>query len=224
VTLQPLLDESGRCRYTSGVPLHTCGYWEGPMPRLLTQLPLALLGMLALLCLAACTPTARPATVGRAPTVPTVPPACVPAGWKVLATPHFRLAYPPDWTTFSEFDAAQEAATPITGYSIATPERHGHAQLYVSALQRVDVSDFCRAPNPQTQPPQATTLAGLPMRYLLVPYPNGGGVVRMWGFLNAQKTAYTLRASDGDASAATQAQDDAILATFRPDNTTAWQC
>jgi hypothetical protein len=197
------------------------------VPRFPTRPALALLGVL--LCLAACTPPARPATVGRAPTAPptappTALPARVPAGWKVLATPHFRLAYPPDWTTFSMYDAAQEAAVHITGYYIATPEPDGHAQLSVSALEKTDVSGSCRAPNPQTQSFQPTTLAGLPMKYLLVPYPNGGGLVRWWVFLNAQRTAYTLRAFDGGASAATQAQDDAILATFRPDNATPWQC
>ena len=187
------------------------------MPRFPTRPALALLG--TLLCLAACTPTARPATVGRASTATH---ARVPAGWKVLATAHFSLAYPPDWTTFSEFDAAQEDAVHITGYYIATPAQH--AQLAVSALEKTDVSGSCRAPNPQTQSFQPTTLAGLPMGYLLVPYPNGGGIVRWWVFLNAQQTAYTLRAFDGGASAATQAQDDAILATFRPDNATPWKC
>src|SRR5258705_10767046 len=60
-----MFDESGRCRKTSGVLLHACGDWEGPVPRLPTRPALALLGALALLCLAACTPTARPATVAR---------------------------------------------------------------------------------------------------------------------------------------------------------------
>ncbi len=113
-------------------------------------------------------------------------------------------------------DAAQEDAVHITGYYIATPAQH--AQLGVSALAKADVSASCRATNPQTQPPQQTTLAGLPMWYLR------DVLVRWWVFVNAQQTAYTLRAFDGDASAATQAQDDAILATFRPDNATPWRC
>jgi hypothetical protein len=51
------------------------------------------MGTLALLCLAACAPAAS----GPAAT-PTshVMPARVPSGWKVLTTPHFGLAYPPD--------------------------------------------------------------------------------------------------------------------------------
>jgi hypothetical protein len=94
----------------------------------------------------------------------------------------------------------------------------------VSAQAKVDVSGSCPVATPDTLPPQQTTLAGLPMNYQLVAYPQGAGVVRWWWFLNAQRTAYQLRASDGDASAATQAQDDAILATFRPDNATPWKC
>lgn len=190
------------------------------MPRFLTRPALALLGVLALLSLAACTSTARPAAVEcHAPLLcaPTVPPAPVPAGWKVLATPHFRIAYPPDWTTFPMGGAGQEDAV-HTGYYIATPDPGGHVQLSVSALANVDVSAFCPVATPDTLPPQQTTLAGLPMRYQLIES------VRWWWFLNAQRTAYTLRASDFDAGAATQAQDDAILATFRPDNGTPWRC
>ncbi len=193
------------------------------MLRFLTRPTLVPLGVLALLCLAACTPTARPATVGHAPIAPTVAPVRVPAGWKVLTTAHFRLAYPPDWTTFPS-DPAQEEAVHITGYYIATPDPGGHVQLEVSAAAQVDVSGSCPVATPQTQPAQQTTLAGLPMGYRLVPYPNGGGLVRWWWFLNAQRTAYQLKAFDGDASAAIKAQDDAILATFRPDNVTPWQC
>jgi hypothetical protein len=191
------------------------------VPRFPTQPALALLGTLALLYLAACTPTARPATVGRAPTVA---PARVPAGWKVLTTPHFRLAYPPDWRTFSMYEPSQEDAVHITGYNIATPDPGGHVQLEVSAQAKVDVSASCPVATPDTRSAQQTTLAGLPMKYQLVAYPQGAGVVRWWWFLNAQRTAYQLRASDGDASAAIKAQDDAILATFRPDNATPWRC
>jgi hypothetical protein len=174
------------------------------MPRFAIRPALALLG--TLLCLAACTPTA--------------PPARVPAGWKVLATPHFRLAYPPDWRTFSMYEPSQEEGIDLTGYYIATPDPGGHVQLGVSALAKADVSGSCRAPNPLTQPAQQTTLAGLPMYYRLILYPQGGGALRLWGFTNAQRTAYTLSAIDGDASAATQAQDDVILATPRSAPTT----
>jgi hypothetical protein len=69
-----------------------------------------------------------------------------------------------------------------------------------------------------------TTLAGLPMEFQFVPYPNGSRMVRLWEFWNAQYTSFSLVAYDGDASAAIQAQDDAILATFRPDDATALQC
>jgi hypothetical protein len=143
-------------------------------------------------------------------------PVRVPAGWKVLATPHFRLAYPPGWTTLSSSDATE------TEYDIGAPDRQGG--LDVRALPNAAVSAFCPMATSTPQRFQPTTLAGLPMQYLLVPYPNGGGLVRWWVFLNTQGRAYTLRAFDGGASAATRVQDDAILATLRPDNTTPWQC
>ena len=184
------------------------------MPRFLTRPALALLGVLALLCLAACTPTARPATVGHAPIAPTVAPVRVPAGWKVLTTAHFRIAYPPDWTTFPH-DKAQEDAV-HTDYYIATPA--GHVQLDVSALEKTDVLAYCPVATPDTLPPQPTTLAGLPMRFQLI------DSVRWWWFLNAQRTSYQLTASDYEASAAIKAQDEAILATFRPDNADPWPC
>src|SRR5260370_19697245 len=125
---------------------------EGPMPRLPTQPALALLGVLALLCLAACTPTAGPATVGHAPTAPTVAPARVPAGWKVLTTAHFRIAYPPDWTTFPSDPALEDAVH--TEYYIATPA--GHVQLSVSATAQTDVVAYCPVATPDTLPPQPT--------------------------------------------------------------------
>ncbi len=187
------------------------------MPRFLTRPALALLGVLALLCLAACTPTARPATVEcHAPLrcAPTVAPVRIPAGWKVLTRPHFRLAYPPDWTTSPSDPALEEAVH--TDYIIATPA--GHVRLDVSALEKTDVLAYCPVATPDTLPPQPTTLAGLPMRFQLI------DSVRWWWFLNAQRTSYQLRASDYEASAAIKAQDDAILGTFRPDNVTPWQC
>ncbi|HZC76450.1 MAG TPA: hypothetical protein VE258_01795 [Ktedonobacterales bacterium] len=193
------------------------------MPRFPTRPARALLGALALLCLAACTPMAsgppaRPGIVGRAPTAA---PARVPAGWKVLATPHFRLAYPPDWAPESPSRLATPPADPWQ-FHIDAPAHQ--LALRVDVVTNANVSDFCPVGAPTTRQFQPTTLAGLPMKYLLVAYPNGGGLVRWWVFANAQHTSYKLRAFDGEASAATQAQDDAILATFRPDNATPLQC
>jgi hypothetical protein len=64
-------------------------------------------------------------------------------------------------------------------------------------------------------------LAGLPMTYAV----SGEGLaMRSWGFANAQRTVFALDASDAQSSGAFQAEDDAILATFRPDNATPWSC
>jgi len=52
----------------------------------------------------------------------------------------------------------------------------------------------------------------------------GGGDKRQWDFVNAQGTSFVLVADDTQSSSATQAQDDAILAMFRPDNATPWSC
>jgi hypothetical protein len=67
-------------------------------------------------------------------------------------------------------------------------------------------------------------LAGVPMVYSL----SGEGLLdRIWSFANAQAADYRLEADNLDDlqySSATQAENDAIFATFRPDNATPWQC
>jgi hypothetical protein len=70
---------------------------------------------------------------------------------------------------------------------------------------------------------QHTTLAGLPMTYY-VNHHIMGLPLRDWSFVTAQGTAFSLEASDEQSSSATQAQDDAILTTFRPDNADPWRC
>ena len=42
--------------------------------------------------------------------------------------------------------------------------------------------------------------------------------------VNAQGTVFALVAGDAQSSSATHAQNEAILATFRPDNATPLQC
>lgn len=51
-----------------------------------------------------------------------------------------------------------------------------------------------------------------------------GSPVREWTFANAQRTVYTLYTDDTQAGAAVQALDEAVLATFRPDNADPWPC
>jgi len=51
-----------------------------------------------------------------------------------------------------------------------------------------------------------------------------GGVKRDWYFVNTQGTGYELVADDTQLSSAIQAQNYAILATFRPDDAAPWSC
>lgn len=51
-----------------------------------------------------------------------------------------------------------------------------------------------------------------------------GGVKREWFFVNAQGTGFTLDADATQSGGATQAQDEDVLATFRPDIAAPWQC
>jgi hypothetical protein len=51
-----------------------------------------------------------------------------------------------------------------------------------------------------------------------------GAFMRSWAFVNAHLTLYTLDAADAQGTAAVQAQDDSVLATFRPDNAEPWKC
>jgi hypothetical protein len=197
------------------------------MPRsrfaLCHALALAPLGTLALLCLAACTPAARGPAATATPTSHVMP-AHVPSGWQVLATPHFGLAYPPDWTL------AVDTLTGTAQYYIKSPDHQ--VRLDVSASPSLDPPNVAYAQlchptptpveTPNTQQFHPTTLAGLPMQYQLVPY--AYGMMRSWEFWNAQYTIFYLSAYDGDASAAIQAQNEAILATFRPDDVTPLQC
>ena len=186
------------------------------MLRFRTRPALALL--CALLYLTACTspavgsvsPTAT-ATVPPAPTATPIPvastPTNVPAGWKVLVTTYFSLAYPPDWTM-------QILSGPR--YFISPPSQQ--SQLIVVATPQGDVSPYCYS---ATSGARHTTLAGLPMTYLLT---GEGDTLRTWLFANTQRTFYSLQAQDTQAPASLQAQDEAILATFRPDNAGPWSC
>jgi hypothetical protein len=92
--------------------------------------------------------------------------------------------------------------------------------VYVQAQVSSQVlkASYCSTGNGDNTP---TTLAGLSMAYNL----SGEGLLdRTWNFANVQGTDYGLEADDLQYSSATQAEDDAIFATFRPDNGTPWQC
>lgn len=194
------------------------------MHRFQTWPALALVG--ALLCLAACAPSARvslsptattPATPTATATLPPAPtPTNVPAGWAVLVTTRFSLAYPSDWTpqTIPQSDGS-------VLYNIAPPSQQDPL-VSVSVQEHVPTANigdpYCM---PASSDIQHTTLAGLPVTYAIS---GEGQLDRTWGFANAERTVYVLDVGDAQSGSATQAQDDAILATFRPDNADPWHC
>jgi hypothetical protein len=57
------------------------------------------------------------------------------------------------------------------------------------------------------------SLAGLSMNYTV-----GEGVHRNWLFVNSNDVAFTLDARDATQSSQVQQQDNSVLATFRPDD------
>ncbi len=200
------------------------------MPRFRTRLAFALLG--ALLCLAACAPTATvsvspTATTSPAPTYPTALPTAtlevapaptptnVPAGWSVLAGLHLSLAYPPEWAVRTI--PPHEGLT-STLYNLAPAAASQDLFVVVQVQPRAtDLSPYC-APGASWR---RATLAGLPMVFAVT---GAGRPVREWTFANAQRTVYTLYTDDTQADTAAQARDDTILATFRPDNADPWHC
>ncbi len=176
----------------------------------------------ALLCLAACAPTAtvsvgptattRPAPTATPSVAPAPTPTNVPAGWKVLDTPHLSLAYPSVWTTQTTADNAGNVR-----YFLSPPAPQP-TRVTVLVQPQGDVSPYCLS---ATSGAQHTTFAGLPMTFLLM---DNNNTLRSWLFANRQRTLYSLQADDVQADATTQAEDEAILATFRPDNATPWSC
>jgi hypothetical protein len=205
------------------------------MPRLPTRPALVLLG--ALLCLAACAPTATvsvpPTATVSVPPTPTTPPTAtptlvpaptptnVPSGWLVLSGQHFSLAYPPGWSV-----QMPETNTGATIYFLAPPPSSHDQGVEVEVFQvpqsvgSEGMPPYCFGPGQDGL--KRVLLAGIPMAYQ---FGIGEGAdMRSWNFVNAQRTHYTLDADDAHGTAMVQAQDDRILATFRPDNVTPWQC
>jgi hypothetical protein len=129
--------------------------------------------------------------------------------------PHFSLAYPSGWTPQTN---PQQDGSII--YLITPPNN----QPAVSVLVQDHVPDatirasYC---GPLPSGVQRTTLAGLTMTYGIT---GEGQSDRAWGFINAQRTIFALDAGDAQSSRAIQAQDDAVLVTFRPDDPTPYAC
>src|SRR5487761_1917403 len=178
------------------------------MPRVPSRSALALLGVL--LCLAACAPTAtvnaRPTPTATSTPVVAPTPTNVLAGWRILATTYFSLAYPPDWTP--------DTGSSSTGqFVIWAPARQDAVTVNVVLQAEVPPMELTLYCQPQREGARPTTLANLPMSLQLTGLANS---VRVWRFVNAQQTLYQLSVGDALTDAATQARHEAIFATFRP--------
>ncbi len=186
------------------------------MPRVPSRFALALLG--ALLCLAACAPTVA-VNAPPTPTATSTPlvaptPTNVPAGWSVLATTYFSLAYPPDWTP--------DTGGSSTGQFVFwAPARQDAVVVNVVLQAKVPPGELTLYCQPQSEGARHTTLATLPMSLQLTGLAHS---VRVWRFVNARQTLYQLSVGDALADAATQARHEAIFATFHPNIATPWHC
>jgi hypothetical protein len=168
------------------------------------------------------TATTRP-TLTPTPTATLVPaptPANVPAGWTVLDTPHFSLAYPAGWSV-----RMPDTNTGGTIYFLAPPSPHDQGVTVMvypgpPSVGSGGMAPFCVGPGRGGV--GRVTLAGLPMAYQFGV--GEGASTRVWDFVNTQGTHFTLDAEDAQGAAAVQAQDNSIVATFRPDNAIPWSC
>lgn len=175
---------------------------------------LLLLALLAITTLAGCgasasattstTSTTAPNTAGYLPPTPTN----VPAGWQVYSGPHFTIAYPSGWSTQSDNPPTGSMGLTISlqkpqGREIVVQELYGYSDA--------QFKDMCKPLVGGTP----VRLATLPMTYQLFE-----GVYRQWFFINSNRYSYMLEVLDGNQPQAAQAADDAVLATFRPDDPT----
>ncbi len=181
------------------------------MTQRVTRCGLCLIALLILGAISAC---AQPALDSNKPQAPSATPTIpgIPMGWSVYRGAHYTIAYPKGWSYSTQSIASpglgdgQEALVVFTG-----PQPRD--LIDVEELDDVTSGQIplvCGSPG-QT----SVQLAGLPMSYQVAE-----GVHRVWSFLTGKGTSYTLDVLDADQSAAIQAQHNAILATFTPDDTT----
>lgn len=209
---------------------------------MLRRIQAAGLSAAVLLALAACGAQSLSANAGDAPTntpEPTITPwptptpkplpptpTNVPAGWQVyaVADAHFSIAYPGSMLfavrqnvqssstpsqrdVIYEFTSANTSEVDGTGMPIEMQIGEGDG-MSPDVVQRICSETTVIAP-----------LAGLPMRQSPAQPPSGNRF-RSWTFVTDRGTVYGLTLRDATASADIQAQDDQILATFRPQFTT----
>lgn len=129
-----------------------------------------------------------------------------PLGWNVYHGAHFTIAYPARWT------ASNQATSGAQGVVVVLNGPQQRDQIEITETDSVPQDQIASDCSPAAGTP--THLAGLPMSYQ-----TAEGVHRVWAFVSSAHVAYLLSALDADQPATLQAQHDAILATFRPDNT-----
>jgi hypothetical protein len=138
-----------------------------------------------------------------------------PIGWQVYHGAHFTLAYPPAWTVEATPQGDSTPSSPNVVYSFVSPDRTAAVQVQeLDGLDDATVQHICAGQSRNA----LVTFAGLPMRYDATV---AAGRVRDWAFVTDRGTAYTLAADDyfgtATSSNAIKAQNEAMLATFRPD-------
>lgn len=150
-------------------------------------------------------------------------PTNVPAGWQVYAAAgtHFSIAYPAgQWSVSIAVQGNSTPNHPSTNYIFTSTDPtavDGTGVRIEMVINETDgesagtIQQICQT-NSHTTP-----LANLPMRYSAS---ITQGRDRVWVFVTDRSTTYGLQVADATASADIQAQDDQILATFRPEYTT----
>lgn len=169
---------------------------------------------IALLAVSALGGCAAPAA-GAATTATMPPPTATatvpgtPSGWSVYRGDHFTIAYPPQWS-YTPIPPGQVGNDTLSSVVLNGPQPRAQIQINETTFTQDEFANFCTSAGRT-----ATQLAGLPMRYALIE-----GVHRSWIFVSAERISYELSTFDGDWPANMQAQQNSILATFRPDDTT----
>jgi hypothetical protein len=168
--------------------------------------PLGLLILPMLLALSGCALPSVGATTTPPPAATTTVPG-TPPGWSIYHGAHFTIAYPPQWSASNPTTGAgQGVVLVLTG-----PQPRDQIEVIEDdGVTSDQVANYC-APTGGTPRP----LAGLAMSYS-----TAEGVHRVWVFVDNANSGYFLSTLDLDQSSAMQAQHDAILATFRPDDRT----
>lgn len=185
-----------------------------------TRALLCILCCMALMSTTACAtatpPTSSSAAVTRAPNT-SGGTSSTSASRAAPGAAHFSLSVPTNWTVTAVAPSTLGSAPGVTseGIELSSPS-------FTGGPYQLEITDYAHIPVDQLQSgycsttgTTAVTYAGLPMRYSVAE-----GVYRTWQFVNSQGTSYFLSAMDATQPSSVQQANDAILATFKPDEAT----